>query len=325
MSLEEFDTPFDEYFVQAAARHEQSAEVRIAAARRVVREHSRAQPWRAPAQPLLGPGTSQARPRQRGRPDRRGALAAGLALALLAAALLARPQGFGLLAGPAARAHIPAVAAPPRPADAARTRLLAAPNAPEGRGGWLPLVTDPATGEFLRFDPCRPVHYVIRAGLEPPGAARVLDAAIQEVSRDTGLVFVSDGPTSEPPTERRAAIETSRYGNRWAPVLIAWSNPGESAGLAGDVDGYAGPQVGFDGRQHLISGQVVLDAAQLTTSTGTVSPAAYPTALHELAHLVGLGHVGDPQELMYPQLTSQQNYGPGDRRGLAQAGQGPCN
>jgi len=158
------------------------------------------------------------------------------------------------------------------------------------------LAQDPATGEVLRFDPCRPLHYVVRAGLEPPGGARTLDAAVQELSK----------------------------GNRWAPVLIAWSTPAESAELAGDVDGYAGPQVGFDGRQHLVSGQVVLDAAQLTTPAGALSPAAYPTALHELAHLVGLGHVQDPQQLMYPQLLRQQQFGMGDLRGLAQAGQGPC-
>ncbi len=148
------------------------------------------------------------------------------------------------------------------------------------------MAQDPATGEVLRFDPCRPLHYVVRAGLEPPGGARTLDAAVQELSK----------------------------GNRWAPVLIA-STPAESAELAGDVDGYAGPQVGFDGRQHLVSGQVVLDAAQLTTPAGALSPAAYPTALHELAHLVGLGHVQDPQQLMYPQLLRQQQFGMGEPAG----------
>ncbi len=310
MALDETEAPFDEFFVQGAARHEESAEVRIAAARRVATGHGRAQPWRAP--------TTYATPPRR-RSDRRGVLAGVAAVVLVVAVALVAPQSLGLGLG-----AVPAVAAPPRPTDAAAQRLLPAVLAPAGRGGWRPLARDPATGEVLRFDPCRPLHYVVRAGLEPPGGARTLDAAVQELSKDTGLVVVSDGATSEPPSGHRPAVQPARYGNRWAPVLIAWSTPAESAELAGDVDGYAGPQVGFDGRQHLVSGQVVLDAAQLTTPAGPLSPAAYPTALHELAHLVGLGHVQDPEQLMYPQLLRQQQFGMGDLRGLAHAGQGPC-
>ena len=46
--------------------------------------------------------------------------------------------------------------------------------------------------------------------------------------------------------------------------------------------------------------------------------------LHELGHLVGLDHVPDEGELMYPQSITQTTYGPGDREGLARLGAISC-
>jgi predicted Zn-dependent protease len=47
--------------------------------------------------------------------------------------------------------------------------------------------------------------------------------------------------------------------------------------------------------------------------------------LHELGHLVGLAHVDDPSELMYPEGQADlHNYQQGDQTGLTQLGQGPC-
>ena len=44
-----------------------------------------------------------------------------------------------------------------------------------------------------------------------------------------------------------------------------------------------------------------------------------------LPHVVGLDHVQDKGELMYPETqTSVTDYQPGDRRGLALLGSGPC-
>ncbi len=45
---------------------------------------------------------------------------------------------------------------------------------------------------------------------------------------------------------------------------------------------------------------------------------------HELGHLVGLDHVSAPDELMFRNNVGLTSYGPGDLRGLALLGQGPC-
>ena len=46
--------------------------------------------------------------------------------------------------------------------------------------------------------------------------------------------------------------------------------------------------------------------------------------LHELAHVVGLGHVAEPMELMFVDNSGQVELGPGDREGLARLGSVPC-
>ena len=75
------------------------------------------------------------------------------------------------------------------------------------------------------------------------------------------------------------------------------------------------------GRSWLASGTVALDAAGL----GADVPAATAAVLdHELAHVMGLGHVGDPTELMAATNTGQTGFGPGDLEGLARLGAIDC-
>lgn len=47
--------------------------------------------------------------------------------------------------------------------------------------------------------------------------------------------------------------------------------------------------------------------------------------LHELGHLVGLGHVTDATQLMYPEgQPGVTDFGAGDLAGLAALGRGTC-
>jgi hypothetical protein len=181
----------------------------------------------------------------------------------------------------------------------------------------------------VTWSPCRPIHYVVRAANAPRGGAGIISAAIATVSKATGLDFVSDGATSEAPSEDRQPYQPDVYGNRWAPVVIAWATADEVPDFGVDVAGEAGPLViGLaDGDLVDVSGRVYLDAAKFRTLVTTRQGRAVAQAivLHELGHLVGLAHVNDKAQLMFPRAqVAQVTYGPGDLAGLQSLGRGPC-
>ncbi len=236
--------------------------------------------------------------------------------AVLAAALVALAGGAGLLPGLAV-----ADGPPPMPADARTTPLGAPLPPPDGSGGHAFLIDDDGP---VRFDPCRPVHWVLRPDGAPADGPRLVRRAFAELSLRTGLQFVEDGTTDEAPRADRPSVQRDRYGDRWAPVLVAWSSGSVDPGLAGRVAAYAGPTAAEDGGPHLVTGQVVLDRDDLVQSDGRLAVFAWYALLHELGHLVGLAHVEDPGQLMHPQGRIAA-YGAGDLRGLAAAGSGPCS
>ncbi|GAA3817487.1 matrixin family metalloprotease [Cellulomonas soli] len=179
----------------------------------------------------------------------------------------------------------------------------------------------------VAYDPCRPVHYVVRAEGEPAGGRQMITEAFLRLSQTTGLVFVDDGETTETVLAERASFQPDLYGDRWAPVLVAWSDQGEVADLSGDVAGLGGsvPMRFGDGPAVYVTGQVVLDAPAFTQAMAVPGggPVARAIVLHELAHVVGLGHVDDPAELMYP-YAGRADLGAGDLTGLALLGAGAC-
>ena len=182
-----------------------------------------------------------------------------------------------------------------------------------------------------RWEACRPIHYVVRPGGEGDRFDAILRSAVAEVSRDTGLKFVDDGTTTEAPlrTAARDLYQPTVYGDRWAPVLIAWSNVGESPHLAGRVEGFARPGwwAGRGEPERLVSGSVTYDVDKLQVLDGELGDGAVRTVvLHELGHLVGLAHVKDPTQVMNPTIGrgAPAHFAAGDLTGLAALGSGPC-
>lgn len=179
------------------------------------------------------------------------------------------------------------------------------------------------------FDPCRAIHYVMRRKGMPPGGQLIVTESMRRLSRATGLVLRYDGETDEAPRSARPATNKPLYGDRWAPVLISWSDPNETPELAGDVAGLGGGiGVSSGGSPEVyVSGSLTLDGPQLA---GMLSLASGPelvraVVLHELGHVVGLGHIDDPTQLMAPDLTPKvTDYADGDLTGLAALGRGPC-
>jgi hypothetical protein len=173
------------------------------------------------------------------------------------------------------------------------------------------------------------VHYVIRPDGAPAGGDEAITAALARVSEVTGLQFVYDGGTDEPTTRDREIFQPGRYGDRWAPVLIAWETDVQNPELAGEIVGEGGSTAVSlgNGPQVLVTGTVSLDAGQfpqiLDRRNGTAIARAI--ILHELGHLVGLGHVDDDQQLMYPKAQGTVlDFAAGDLTGLAAVGSGLC-
>jgi len=99
------------------------------------------------------------------------------------------------------------------------------------------------------------------------------------------------------------------------------------------MSGYAGlgggEPVGGSGRGSLryVTGMVLLNRDYLGQAARWQGGPQRVRAviLHELGHLVGLDHVDDPHELMYPRPTVLgDDFADGDRRGLAALSSGPC-
>ena len=214
--------------------------------------------------------------------------------------------------------------APAVAADAASAPLVLPPE-----------VTDPGGYTFVRtgdggapvvWDPCAPVHVVVRPTAEPPGGRDAVRAALDEVGAASGLVFVVDGETDEAPSTQRRGTDHARYGDRAAPVLVAWSDAAEYPPLGGAL-GVAGPlpATGATG-ERWVSGSVVLDAAWFADALDDDLGRRRAGAVlrHELAHLVGLGHSADPFSLMSPAYQSVFELSLSDRAGLARLGGGAC-
>jgi hypothetical protein len=188
-------------------------------------------------------------------------------------------------------------------------------------------------GQPVKYDPCRPIHYVTRAANSPAAGPELIKEAIAAVSRATGLVFIDDGATTEAPSDQRQPYQPGLYGDRWAPVLIAWETTTEDPSFTDLEDedttlGRGGSEAVSIGDTDFtyVSGQLKLNATALKSLIELEGPSqARGTIEHELGHVVGLDHVQDESQLMNPSDSAGLNtYQAGDLNGLALLGQGEC-
>lgn len=173
----------------------------------------------------------------------------------------------------------------------------------------------------VTYSSCLPIHVELSGRTMPPGAEGVVEQAIDEIAAASGLEIELVAETTASPNAPRTY---------WAPVLIAWSDPGEVAGLDGPVIGRGGSHIrraGVNGELQLfVTGGIELDgpafARVLERPNGR--DLARAIVVHELGHVLGLDHTDDPSQLMHGENYGVTRLGAGDRAGLARLGQGPC-
>jgi hypothetical protein len=180
-------------------------------------------------------------------------------------------------------------------------------------------------GRPVRWNPCEPIHYVVNLGAAPAGSLQDVQDAVLRISGATGIGFVFDGLSDEIPERARDVYQPDRYGDRWAPLLIGWVDPRtssfdfdpggrEAAGVAGPLYPSRGPSTIF------VSGVIAINVADPNPPGFGFEGAQGPVVLHELAHVIGLGHYRAQGELMEPSGGGMTGFGPGDLQGLRELG-----
>ena len=183
-------------------------------------------------------------------------------------------------------------------------------------------------GEPYRWDPCSTIHYQVDLGLLVDD--RVLDdveEAVRRVSRASGLAFEFDGVVQMSVGELVGSgnfVETTTAGLHWSPVLIAFRSRSTMRALhAAGAYGVAIPvTTRFDAEQ-FVSAAVVINASAGLEDGFDLAPSVGTVLQHELGHVVGLGHILDPFQLMSP-VPVVTDWGTGDLAGLEELGEGPC-
>jgi hypothetical protein len=180
-------------------------------------------------------------------------------------------------------------------------RPLPAPSVVRQGGTYAWAMTQPDGDEPVGWDPCEEIHYRINPAGGPPGGSELVRQALDRASAATGLAFEDEGETDERPFPGGVKL----FG-RPDPVVIGWADAGEYPDLAGEVAGVGGAvaERGNGGRLRYVSGGIVLDVEAFTATAVAQQPRAMEgIVLHEVAHVIGLGHVSEPMELMYATIA----------------------
>ena len=208
------------------------------------------------------------------------------------------------------------------------------PSGPPDVGGYLfewasatgqVIVNDTADPQFTPFhwNPCKPIRYAINMNGYDESFRAVVTEDIARVSTATGMQFTNVADSTFIPTAADpygASLPEFAAGTTQYDILISLANESITDLVAGSLAGLNFPNwvhpSGKDGR--IIVSTITIDMGDLASHQVWAGDGFAPVLLHELGHAMGLAHVNDTTQLMFPGAspTSPNTYGPGDLRGL---------
>lgn len=165
-------------------------------------------------------------------------------------------------------------------------------------------------GVPILYSSCVPLTVSLDPDGNPVGGETVVVAAVEQAAELTGLDI--------------SYVGLAETGDSEATVKVRWVSSKEDEDLAGTTAGRGGSSYRIGGGESkLVRGNIWLR----TDHPDAVGPAENAevwkgVALHELGHVLGLGHVEDPESLMAP--VGQLDLTEGDKHGFDAVGQGRC-
>lgn len=188
----------------------------------------------------------------------------------------------------------------------------------------------------VRWDRCTVIRWTVdftrvaSAGSTRDAELARASAVMRQLADVTGSTFVYvDTGTGQvpidPATDRPAQSSFAATG---ADIVITYASDSDagayrSDALAGSTVGLAGPWYWqYPSAWIAFRGDVQLDYTFIATASEALRTDLY---LHEIGHVLGLGHVGgDSSQVMYPMVVDADAYRLGDRTGLWALGRQPC-
>lgn len=262
------------------------------------------------------------RPDARARPDHaRAARPDPTLLASIAIGVLSVLAAAGVLLAAPNPAAPPAVLLPSGSASA--------PTTPDGAYAFSDVAYRDGVRVAVRWNPCQPIEYQLDLIEAPAGARAAIQAAIDRTSEATGIAFVSDGDTDRTAQELfDGFFFADALHSVYRPVLITAVSHAtfRDLGASKRAVAFAHPEEGARSLDdQYVSGLVVIDGEVPFAHAGRWSMQL--VVQHELGHLVGLGHVRDPDQLMFSFEVDHagipnpiEGWGEGDLQGLERLG-----
>ena len=170
----------------------------------------------------------------------------------------------------------------------------------------------------VRFEACRTLNWSVE-GTEAEKA--LTRAAITELSAVSGMQFREIAYDGYRPLLDVLPSDM----NSSAQLVLRWYDAGSVPDLAGDVAGVTETRSWSTAdrtRSWMSFAAVAIERDNSMNLRPTAGNHVWPVLLHELGHAVGLAHVTDRAQLMFPSTWTgtADSYQNGDRAGLARVG-----